>query len=32
MTALELKHLRLALAAEKKNVEEDDSILSALSK
>jgi hypothetical protein len=32
VTALELKHLRLALSAEKKNVEEDDSILSALSK
>jgi len=32
MTARELKHLRLALAAEKKNVEEDDSILSALDK
>jgi hypothetical protein len=31
MTASELHHLHLALAAEKKNVEEDDSILSALS-
>jgi hypothetical protein len=30
MTVSELHHLRLALAAEKKNVEEDDSILSAL--
>jgi hypothetical protein len=31
MTSSELHHLHLALAAEKKNVEEDDSILSALS-
>jgi len=32
LTATALHHLRLALASEKKNVEDDDSILSALSK